>query len=132
MEDKEMIYGIGVDIVEIHRIERAVNRFGMAFCRRILHEEEYALMPSSKSYRLFSWLAARFAAKEACVKALGTGFRDGISFQSIAIYKDELGKPCLRFHDRAAEVYTEKKILSAHLSLSHEKTHALAYVVLEI
>lgn len=76
-------------------------------------------------------LAARFAAKEAFLKALGTGWRDGIAFRQIAISSDELGKPSLKLTGRAREAADARHARVIHLSFSHEKTHAVAVVVLE-
>ncbi len=126
-----MIYGIGVDIAEINRIEKAVKRFGMAFCYKILHSKEIEVMPSLESSRCIAWIAARFTAKEAAVKALGTGFRNGITFKSIAVLNNSLGKPELFFFDKALEFHNKKEIVRTHVSLSHERNNAIAYVVLE-
>ncbi len=127
-----MIYGIGIDIVEIERIQKAINRFNMSFCYKILHAKELEVMPSLESAHCISWLAARFTAKEAAVKALGTGFRNGISFKSIAVLNNSLGKPELFFFDKALEAYNKREITRSHVSLSHERSNAIAYVVLEI
>jgi len=75
--------------------------------------------------------AARFAAKEAFLKALGTGLRDGLSWQDMEVVNDELGKPDLRLSGRALELYTEKQISRVFLSLSHDAGCAIALVVLE-
>ncbi len=126
-----MIYGIGIDIVEIERIQKSINRFNMAFCYKILHAKELEVMPSLESPKCLSWLAARFTAKEAAVKALGTGFRNGIGFKSIAVLNNSLGKPELFFFDKALEAYNKREIIRSHVSLSHERSNAIAYVVLE-
>ncbi len=126
-----MIYGIGIDIVEIERIQKAISRFGMSFCYKILHAKELEVMPALESARAIPWIAARFTAKEAAVKALGTGFRNGISFKSIAVLSNGLGKPELYFYDKALAFINKKEITRFHVSLSHERNNAIAYVVLE-
>ncbi len=127
-----MIFGIGIDIVEIPRIEQAISRFGMAFCYKVLHHKELEVMPSLDSPKALAWISARFAAKEACVKALGTGFRNGITFKNIAVTTNHLGRPELLFFDKSKAFVENKGITHAHVSISHEKTNAIAYVILEI
>jgi holo-[acyl-carrier protein] synthase len=97
-----MIYGIGTDIVEVGRIENGLQRHGR-----------------------------RFAAKEALVKALGTGFRHGISLMHISVGRDPLGKPTLEFDGEAANRIAAAGITSTHLSLADEREYAVAFVVLE-
>ncbi len=126
-----MIFGIGIDIVEIERIRNSVSRFGMAFCYKILHAKELETMPNLESPRCIPWLAARFAAKEAAAKALGTGFRSGITFKNIAIISNNLGKPELVFFDKSKAFAESKGITKSHVSLSHERKNAIAYVILE-
>lgn len=126
-----MIFGIGTDIVEIDRIHKAIQRFDMAFCYRVLHAKELECMPSLKSHTILPWLSARFAAKEAAVKALGTGFRNGITLKSIATVNNTLGKPELLFFDKAYDLIQSKGITHSYISLSHEKRHTIAFVVLE-
>ncbi len=136
-----MIYGIGTDIVEVDRIEKALKRFGMSFCRRILHQTELELMFRSGmqvgqgeeySRKAVQWLASRFAAKEATTKALGTGFRDGIMLTNIATLNNSLGKPELHFFGQSAKFIEEKAIVHSHISISHEKKNAIAFVILEV
>ena len=123
-----MIHGIGVDIVEIERISRIYNRYKERFLHRILHIEEYSTMPTNQ---VDIFLASRFAVKEAFVKALGTGFRDGISFRDIATVKEKLGSPSLLLYGIAKEYYDSLGIQHAHLSLSHEASYTVAMIVLE-
>lgn len=122
-----MIIGLGIDLVEIARIERAFSRFGNRFLEKIFMSSELCHMPKNPAF----WLAGRFAAKEATVKALGTGFRDGISMPDIEVVPDELGKPCIRLHNAAADRSMFLKVHRAHLSISHERSMAAAVVVLE-
>jgi len=124
-----MIAGIGVDIVEIRRIDESLSRLGDRFAQRILSDEEFAQFQTHNFPVKF--LAKRFAAKEAAVKALGTGFSHGISLQHISVSNDALGKPELTFHHIARELMTRKDIKAAHLSLADEEHYAIAYVILE-
>lgn len=123
-----MIHGIGTDIVAIARIEAGLARFGDKFARRILADQEFQGFADHVSPA--SFLAKRFAAKEAAVKALGTGFRDGISLGQISISNNEHGKPVLSFSGRALEVCDSLGIGESHLSLSDEKDYAIAFVTL--
>ena len=124
-----MIYGIGVDVVEPGRIERLIDRFGDRFVRRILSPLE---RPGySRSSRPALYLANRFAAKEAFSKAMGTGLRDPVTLQNVSVVSNEIGKPGFAFHPRLAESVAGRGITGHHLSISHEKSVACAFVVLE-
>ena len=123
-----MIHGIGTDIVAIARMEANLVRFGDKFARRILAPQELQAFADSVSPANF--LAKRFAAKEAAVKAMGTGFRNGISLGQIAISNDLHGKPILSFSGRALEVCNSLGVGEGHLSLSDEKDYAIAFVTL--
>jgi holo-[acyl-carrier protein] synthase len=124
-----MIYGIGTDIVEIPRMEAALRRWGERLTARVFTEEEVAY--GNGAANPANRFALRFAAKEAFVKALGTGFRTGISFRQIEVTHDPNGSPALRLHGRARAVVTEKKIGKSFLSLSDDGSYAVAFVVLE-
>ncbi len=126
-----MIFGIGTDIVEIARIENVISRFGMAFCYKVLHAKELEVMPPLDSAKCIPWVAARFAAKEATVKALGTGLRNGITLKSVAVVTNNMGKPELMLFDKAKALAESKNIIHTHISLSHERENAIAFVVLE-
>lgn len=123
-----MIHGIGVDLVRISRIQSGLERFGERYARRILTTKEYAEFRQAPHRANF--LAKRFAAKEAAVKALGTGFRDGLALRHIGVSHDRLGRPFLEYSERASEILSELGIGSSHLSLSDEDDHALAFVTL--
>lgn len=123
-----MIYGIGTDIVRIARIEGSLERFGERFARRVLAEAEWAAFSGSRSPARF--LAKRFAAKEAAAKAFGTGFSEGIAMRDIVIDHDGRGRPLLEFTAGAAEFAAAQAIVEAHLSISDEDTHAIAFVTL--
>jgi len=124
-----MIHGIGVDIVKVERMRAGLQRFGHRFSRRILTSQEHAEFESRRCPPRF--LASRFAAKEAFSKALGTGFRDGLTFHTLSVSNDPLGRPLMIFAGRAAEILEALAIGSIHLSLSDEIDFAVAFVVLE-
>lgn len=124
-----MILGIGTDLVKISRIAHSLERFGEGFAQRILTEDEFAIFLAHKDRP--TYLSARFAAKEAAVKALGIGFTQGIKWSQIGVTHDPQGKPELYFLDKAQMIYQQKNIGHAHLSITHEKDYALAFVVLE-
>ena len=120
------MYGIGVDIVSVDRIEKSLER--ESFIKRIYGPAEIALFVSENKVKTNS-LAANFAAKEAFSKALGTGVR-GFDFDEVQILRDELGAPYFEFSGRAKQI-VESKNLECKVSLSHEKDKAIAFVVVE-
>jgi holo-[acyl-carrier protein] synthase len=121
------IVGIGLDIVELDRIERIWRRFGLAFARRILTHGELRRLPE----RPAAYLAARFAAKEAAVKALGTGFSQGVTLRQIEVAALPSGQPALILHSRALELARQMGVGPMHVSLTHGRDTAAAVVVLE-
>ena len=124
-----MIVGIGVDIAETARIERLSAKFGQRFAQRILTADE--LLEFDRRKHSSSYLATRFAAKEAVAKALGTGIGEHLSFHSIQIENDSQGKPLLRFLGSAVDLIAGLDIKNAMISLSDEKHYVVAMVVLE-
>jgi len=124
-----MIYGIGVDIAAISRFQSFLDKNNSALLNRLFSESE--LTTCTKRKDASSCLAARFAAKEAFMKALGTGLRDGLSWKDIEVRNDELGKPELLLSGRAQEIVTARQIQNTLLSLSHDGGKAIAMVVLE-
>jgi holo-[acyl-carrier protein] synthase len=125
--ETRVIIGLGIDMVETDRIERIWSRFGRKFSDRILTAEEAANLPNKPA----EYLAARFAAKEAGVKALGTGFTGGITFLSLAVRRLETGKPELELNGRAMDRAETLGVGRIHLSLTHTRIAAAAVVVLE-
>lgn len=123
-----MISGIGTDLVHIPRIAEMLNKYGDKAAQRILDQTEFEQF--QKNQQPAAFLAKRFAAKEATAKALGTGFRDGLSLQHIAVRNNALGKPELVFHDFAEQLIDARHIRTAMLSLSDDGDYASAYVVL--
>jgi len=122
------IAGIGTDLVEIDRLAAALERFGQRFGERILGRDE--LIEWERGRRSPRFLAKRFAAKEAAAKALGTGFRNGIRFVDIQVRHDELGKPELVFLAAAAARAEALGVVRSELSISDERSYAVAFVVL--
>jgi len=123
-----MIFGIGTDLVNIPRMQDLLDKHDDKIAQRILSEAEFTCFKQASNPAAF--LAKRFAAKEATAKALGTGFRDGLSLRHIAVENNDLGKPELKFHHRGLELLEEFKIGRSLLSLSDEKDYALAFVTL--
>lgn len=123
-----MAIAIGTDIVEIARIGEAVSRQGIKFAQRILSQTELE-MYQAKSESV-SFLAKRFAAKEAIAKALGTGIGHGVSFQDMVISNNQKGAPEVSLRGGAAEVLNCLGATRVLLSLSDEKDYALAYAMI--
>lgn len=124
-----MIYGIGVDIVAVGRFQRFIDVGNTAIIERLFTLAERSLCGKRKDAA--SCLAARFAAKEAFLKALGTGLREGISWVDIEVSNNALGKPELSLSGKAAEQFQVRDLATIHLSLSHDGGNAIAMVVLE-
>jgi holo-[acyl-carrier protein] synthase len=130
------IFGIGTDLVDIRRIEHLVNKSGESFIQRVFapSEQEQAL-GRSEGPRRFAFYATRFAAKEACAKALGTGIRDGINFQDIVVSNDALGKPILTLYNKTEErlrALSGGRRSRIDLSLSDEYPMCLAFVTISM
>lgn len=121
--------GLGVDLARIDRFRRLLEADKLAVVDRIftVGEKAYALARKDPAPHL----AARFAAKEAFLKALGLGLRDGISWQQMEVTRDELGKPSLQLTGRAAEIYQKQGFCRLLLSYSHDGEYAFATVILE-
>lgn len=124
-----MILGIGTDIVSVKRLQTNLGKYGDRFAQRILAEREFDQY--QRSARAANFLAKRFAAKEAMAKAIGTGFRDGISLGHIAVTNDELGKPQIVCTGHALEAIARMGVTACHLSISDEQDYAIAFVTLE-
>ncbi|MHC4221853.1 MAG: holo-ACP synthase, partial [Planctomycetota bacterium] len=114
-----MIVGIGVDIAETERFEKIWARYDGRIAQRILTRNE--LIEFERRNRPASYLATRFAAKEAAAKALGTGFGSGVGYKSIEINNDKNGKPLLRFLNTALQMAEQQKVENVFVSLSDEK-----------
>ncbi len=123
------VRGIGIDVVKVDRIRESLERFGRRMEARLFTRDELEYCRSHKDP--LPHLAARFAAKEAASKALGTGMSAGVAFRLIEVLQPGGRVPTLRFHDAALERYRELACTASHLSLSHDGGLAVACVVLE-
>jgi len=123
-----MIYGIGTDIIEVSRI-KAVMEKDIGFREKIFTPGEISYCETKKNK--FENYAARFSAKEAFMKAIGTGWRFGIRFADIDIYHDKYGKPLIRLSGKAEELAKKEEITKIHVSLTHIRDMANAVVVVE-
>ena len=124
-----MIYGVGTDIVEIARVEATWQRFGEHFARRILMDEEMTLFRRSKSPARF--LGMRFAGKEAAVKAMGTGFANGMWVRDVGITHNDWGRPLIIWSERGQRVCERLGIGKGHVSLTDDAGLILAFAVVE-
>ena len=124
-----MVVGTGIDIVNIERIEHILSRWGNLFIHRIFTERERGWC--QKRTRPQECFALRFAAKEAFLKALGRGLRDGIQWIDIEVVNDPLGKPLFCFYRRAKELLENQGIQKVFLTLSDDRPYAVAHVLLE-
>jgi holo-[acyl-carrier protein] synthase len=124
-----MIVGSGIDLIEISRIQQSMERFGKRFLDRVYTaaEQAYCLRKRNAAESL----AARFAAKEAGAKALGTGISHGVSWLEIEVVREPGGRPTIRFHGRAAQIAGSMGISHVALSLTHTAILSMASVVVE-
>jgi len=122
-----MIIGIGTDIAEVPRISKSLEKSG--FKEKIFSKIEIAYCETKVNKA--ENFAARFAAKEAFFKAIGTGYRGGVAFNEVEIRNDKLGKPELHVLGKTAKTISKKNIKTIHVSLSHTKEIAIATVILE-
>lgn len=123
------ILGIGTDLADVERIEQSITRYGDRFVNRVFTPGEIAYV-TTKANR-FERYAARFAAKEAGMKALGTGWSGGIRWQDLEVSNLYSGRPTLTLHGKAAECAAALGARHVHLSLTHTPTMAMAVVILE-
>ncbi|OCC15015.1 Holo-[acyl-carrier protein] synthase [Dissulfuribacter thermophilus] len=129
-DGRKMIVGIGVDLVEIGRITKAYERWGRRFLKRVYADVEIEKMPSS-TVRRWEYLASRFSAKEAFLKALGTGIAHGLGLKDVWVVNEPSGRPRLSYSEDVGNILEAQGIKVAHISISHEKTMAISIVVLE-
>jgi holo-[acyl-carrier protein] synthase len=124
-----MIAGIGVDIVDITRIQALLDRYGKRFLRRVYTEAEtaYAMSGANKAERL----AGRFAVKEAVMKALGTGKSQGILWRDVETVRGRLGKPEVHLHGQAVKWARWRSGDQVHVTIAHDGGKAVAFVILE-
>jgi holo-[acyl-carrier protein] synthase len=125
-----MILGTGVDIAEVPRIRESIERFGDRFLRRVFTDGEIQYCERKKVSRFESY-AARFAAKEAGMKALGTGWSRGVRWRDIEVVRPKGQRPTIQFHGEAAAIAAKLGTKNIALSLTHTTEQALAHVILE-
>ena len=124
-----MIVGTGVDLAEVPRIRAAIERYGSRFIERIFTPAEIAYV--ERKANRYERFAARFAAKEAGMKAIGTGWRRGVRWQDFEVANLPSGKPTLRFHGQAAHFAESLGVKTMSLSLTHTAELGMAHVILE-
>jgi holo-[acyl-carrier protein] synthase len=124
-----MILGVGIDIIEVARIKAAQEKFGDRFLRRILRPDEFTYCFSYREPA--SFVAARFAAKEAVSKAFGTGIGAQLGWQDIEVRHKETGEPYVVLHEKGRELLAARRARIVHLSLSHTVVYAAAVAILE-
>jgi len=124
-----VIIGSGIDLAEVARLRRSIERFGDRFLARVYTPAERAYVERKRNR--FERYAARFAAKEAGMKAIGTGWKDGVTWRDFEVANLPGGKPTLRLTGRAAELAARLGVRTVNLSLSHTETLAIAEVILE-
>ena len=129
MYQGNMIVGTGIDIAEVPRIRQSIERFGERFLQRIYTEGERRYC-DSKANRMERY-AARFAAKEAAMKALGTGWNHGVRWRDCEIVRMPGGRPTIAFHGKASEFAARLGVRNTALSISHTEEQAIAQVILE-
>ena len=124
-----MIFGTGLDIIEIKRIKNSIEKYSPKFEKRVFTSNEINYCKSqgnpAKHY------AARFAVKEAVSKCLGTGITGTLGFQDMEITHEETGKPVLKMIGKGKELFQRLKLKSIHITISHDRTHAIAHAIAE-
>ena len=124
-----MIVGTGVDLAEVPRIRASIERFGNRFVERIFTPAEIAYV--ERKANRYERYAARFAAKEAGMKAIGTGWKRGVTWQDFEVANLPSGKPTLRLHGMAATISAKLGVRNISLSLTHTEQFGMAHVILE-
>jgi holo-[acyl-carrier protein] synthase len=124
-----MILGTGIDLAEVPRVRASIERYGERFVRRVFTDKEIAYV--ERKANKYERYAARFAAKEAGMKAIGTGWRGGIRWQDFEVVNLPSGRPTLNFHGVAAEYARRLGVANVQLSLTHTADLGMAFVILE-
>ena len=124
-----MIIGLGIDLAEVDRIRKAIERHGRRFTDRIYTDAEIAYVERKANH--YERYAARFAAKEAGMKAIGTGWKRGVRWQDFEVTNLPSGRPTLQFHGVAAQIADDLGVRNIALSLTHTAEQGLAIVILE-
>tara|TARA_B100000401_G_C52540844_1_gene593704 strand:- start:22 stop:405 length:384 start_codon:yes stop_codon:yes gene_type:complete len=125
-----MIYGVGIDIIEIKRIEKVIEKYGNRFKKRCFHKDE--IIRSETKHNTVESYAKRYAAKEACAKAMGTGLARGVFWKDIEVKNNKYGKPFIILHNNAKNFLKENFNCNCkiELSLTDEKDFAVANVII--
>lgn len=124
-----MILGMGTDLAEVDRIEQSVKRYGNRFLQRVYSDFERSYSMRKKNYA--ERLAGRFAAKEAGMKAIGTGWRRGVTWKDFEVVNEPSGKPTLKLSGAAAQIAERMGVKRVTLSITHTAAIAMAVVILE-
>ncbi len=124
-----MIVGIGTDLIEVDRIRKSVERYGDRFLHRVYTEKETAYAMSKQNFA--ERLAGRFAVKEAGMKAIGTGWRRGVTWKDFEVVNEPSGRPTLRLTGAAATIADALAVRRVSVSITHTATMAMAVVILE-
>lgn len=128
-----MIYGTGIDLIEIDRIKKELEKAKEKFCDMVFTNNEIAYCQRGANLNIQSQcFAGRFVAKEAFFKAIGTGLRDGIRWKDVEVMNNEMGKPELFLQNKALEIIKNENISNIQLSISHSNKVAAAIVILEV
>ena len=128
-----MIYGTGIDIIDINRIRRVIRKYGNRFKKRCFSDNE--IERSDKRLNSVESYAKRYAAKEACAKALGTGLARGVFWKDIEVVNNQYGKPFIKLHGKAKDIFRNMDKASdtkIEVSLSDEKKYAIANVTIYV
>ena len=124
-----MIYGVGIDIIEIKRIEKVIEKYGNRFKKRCFHKDE--IIRSETKHNTVESYAKRYAAKEACAKAMGTGLARGVFWKDIEVKNNKYGKPYILLHNNAKKFLNlDSNEYKIDLSLTDEKEFAIANVII--
>ena len=124
-----MIVGIGLDLAEVDRIEKAIAKHGERFLNRIYTDSERRYCESKPNK--FERFAGRFAAKEAAMKAIGTGWKRGVAWREFEVMRSPSGQPMITYHGKAGEIAKQLGVKRALVTITHSKDYAIAQVVLE-
>ena len=124
-----MIFGTGLDIIEIDRIKNSIEKYSPKFEQRVFTSSEISYCKSQGDPA--KHFAARFAVKEAVSKCLGTGITGALGFQDMEIIHEDTGKPVLNMIGKGKELFQKLKLKSIHISISHDSTYAIAHAIAE-
>ena len=124
-----MIFGTGLDIIEVKRIKNSIEKYSPKFEKRVFTSSEITYCKSQGDP--IKHFAARFAVKEAVSKCLGTGITGALGFQDMEIINEDTGRPVLKMIGKGKELFQKLKLKSIHISISHDSTYAIAHAIAE-